>query len=402
MRKLTIGNIFKVPSVMLHLGDNKWWVYFIRSVAITLLSWLLSYVVVYNLEDIAVFASAEKSSDFEISDIYNTIANHSDVSYASPDVTVVAVDDCSRQEILDILEIVTAYNPKVIGLDVFFRVASNDSAIVISTLNSIPNLVLPCILQMQEDGQYERITYSFVEKDVTTNYAYVNLNASAVVDVVRDFTPYCVIANGDTLHHIATEMAKIASPNKYLTLQHRNNPTEIVKFSSVTIPVISARDILNETDEDYLSRYLTNRAILIGDVENINDMYSTPINGLVPGIIIHAYALNTIMTEAYTNISPSWLNRIIALLICFLFVFLNMIVKNTWSHMGNMCMRFVQILLMFSMVYIGSYWYTRYLQYIDFSLLILMIGFSALAVDIYDGIYAIGLQITKYIKTKKV
>ena len=70
-------------------------------------------------------------------------------------------------------------------------------------------------------------------------------------------------------------------------------------------------------------------------------------------------------------------------------------VKHMWSNVGNMVMRLLQVALMFSMVYIGSYWYVAHLQYIDFSPIILMLGFSSLASDIYDGMYAIYIRIRK-------
>lgn len=385
--------MFKVPDVTLHLGENNWVQHIVRSILITLLAWGLSHFVIYDLESITTFASSEKKGDFHISDIYNAIANHRNVSQATPYVTVVAVDDCSRQDVMDVLDIISEYQPSVIGLDIFFRVPNNDSAQIINLFKGTPNLVLPTILRKQNNGDYERIVYSFVEQSLEANYGYVNLNASSVVDVVRDFTPSQHIVNGDTMWQISAEMAQIAYPEKFNVLQQRNNPTEIIQFSSISIPIVSAQEILYGDDDAYLTRYLTNRAVLVGDINNINDMYSTPLNELMPGITIHAHTLHTILSESYTSISPTWLNWLIALIICFLFLFINIKVRDKWSLVGNMIMRVLQIALMFSLVFIGSYWYSSHLQYIDFSPIILMIGFSSLASDIYDGLYAIYIKI---------
>ena len=401
MRKLSLCSTFKVSSVCSYFSNKKRFVNVVRSVLITLLSFLFSHLIIYDLKSISAFVSEDKLGDFEISDVYNTIANYRAVSQASETVSVVAVDDCSRQEILDVLEIVSEYSPRAIGLDVFFRIPSNDSMQVLTTLNGISNLVLPCMLQQSPEYGYERIPYSFVENHLNVLYGYVNLNASSNRDVVRDFTPSRKLVIGDSIRQIATEMAKMVSPEAYRILKQRNNDVEIIKFSSVSIPVVSARDVLEARDEDYLSRYLTNRAILIGDVENLNDMYSTPLDGLMSGVMIHAYALNTILSRAYTEISPYWLNLLLALIICFAFVLLNKIVKDLWNNVGNMIMRILQVMLIFCIVLIGSYWYRDNLQYVDFSLLVLMLGFSSLAADIDDGLYALYIQIIKRKRSKK-
>lgn len=400
MRKIRITNFFKVPDIDIHFGNKKWYVYLLKSIIISLLCIVLSIVVIYNLEDISTFVSSDKSSDFDISDIYNGIADHSDMRVASTAVTVVAVDECSREELLDVLEIISEYSPKAIGLDIFFRYAEEDSMRVINTLNHIPNLVLPCMIQPTPKGTYQHISYSFVEKHVRSQYGYVNLNASSTKDIIRDFTPRQTTADGDTLLQLATSVAKIAAPEYYQRLIHRDNPTEIIHYAAIDIPTLSTEEIFNGND-DYLSRYLTDRAILVGDINNINDMYMVPINGLVAGILIHAYALNTIMMDLYTDITPDWLNWLIALLVSIIFIFANIYAKEHWSHIGNLLMRILQIMIMISMIYIGAYWYKNHMQYIDFSQVVLMIGFSSLAGDIYDGILAVHLKVKHIIDQRK-
>ena len=401
MKRIKLRPTLKVPHIHLPLGKYKWWNYIASTILITLLTWGLSHIILFDLESITAFASSNKTDDFEISDIYNTIADYRQVSMASPNVTVVAADNCSRQELMDLLEMVSAYQPNAIGLDIFFRTPNNDSAYIINTLQSIPNLVLPTILQLQTNQEYERIAYSFVEQTLSANYAYVNLNAANPNEVVRDFTPYLSLANGDTIEHIATKMAKIVAIDKYHILQQRDNPIETIHFSSISIPIISAQDILYGNDDAYITKVLSNRAVLIGDTANINDMYSTPTGGRKPGIIIHAHALHTILTQSYVTTSPTWLNWVIAFVLSILFIFLDIVVKDKWLHLGNMIMRIVQIALMFILVFIGAFWYNTHLQYIDFSPLILMIGFSQLAADIYDGILAIYLKIITRKQQKK-
>ena len=399
MRKLKLPHIFKVPAFATHIGQKKVLTFWVKSIVITLISLCFTHVVIYELGSISGFVSAEKSADFQISDIYNSIADYRDTRQASQHVTVIAVDDCSRQEVLDVLELVSEYQPKVIALDVFFKTPSTDSAQVLNTLSTTPNLVLPRIIRRQADGQYQYTNFSFVEKYVDTHYGYVNLNASALNDVIRDFTPWQITANGDTLFHIATAMAKIADPDQCNKLQERNKGVETIKFSSIDIPIIPYEEILYGNDDEYLSRNLTNKAVIIGDTIDLHDMYTTPLKGLVPGVLIHAHSLHTILTASYTDSTPNWLNWLIAIIISILFLFANMAVKEQWSHLGNMVMRLLQVALMFALVFVGAYWYNHHLQYLDFSPVIVMLGFCSLSADIYDGILAGVLQIKKFIQS---
>ena len=396
MRKLNLHNWFKVP--LDRLSSNKFcrWGLVGHSVAIVLLSFLLSHFIIYDIEHISAFASSNSSGDFEISDIYNAVADRRQVSVASPYVTVVSVDECSRQEVLDVLEMIAEYNPKVIGLDILFSNTVDDEDIVTNTIQSIPNLVLPCIVSQDDCGEWKRLPHSFIDNIADANYAYVNLNALSTQNVVRDFTPFRVTSCGDTISHISVEMSKLYDVAKYNTLIRRNNEVEIVKYSSVDIPIISAQEIMQSGDSDYLSRYICNRAVFVGDINNLNDKYLTPIDGLMPGVLIHAYSLNTILMDLYTDVSPNWLNWLIAIMVCMLFICSNIIIRNRWNNIGNLVMRILQVALIFGMVLLGTYWYNNHLQYVDFSPIVLMLGFSSLADDIYWGCFAVYLKIKQF------
>ena len=132
MRKLRLPHIFKIPSFATHIGQKKVLTFWVKSIVITLISLCFTHVVIYELGSISGFVSSDKSADFQISDIYNSIADYRDTRQASQHVTVIAVDDCSRQEVLDVLELVSEYQPKVIALDVFFKTPSASAKVAFS------------------------------------------------------------------------------------------------------------------------------------------------------------------------------------------------------------------------------------------------------------------------------
>ena len=116
------------------------------------------------------------------------------------------------------------------------------------------------------------------------------------------------------------------------------------------------------------------------------------------GIMLHAYALQTILSGNYIESTPSWFNWFIAIVLCLLFTICNLIAKYRMSNMGNLFVRIVQFAMMYILIVIGCAYFSSHHGYIDFSPAILMIGFGAIAFDVWFGCYAL----YNLIKSKQV
>ena len=116
---------------------------------------------------------------------------------------------------------------------------------------------------------------------------------------------------------------------------------------------------------------------------------------MLSGIELHAYALQTIISNNYIKVSPNWLNWLIALLLCMLFAVCNLVASYRMGDFGNLFMRLLQLVMMYILVVIGCTYFASYHNYIDFSPAILMIGFGRVSFDLWFG------SIAGYKKLKK-
>lgn len=372
------------------------WQKIVHISGITILAILFARFIVYDLMSLSVFAPMEKATDFQMSDIYQSISESKAIHKLSKDITIVSIDGHSRADVLDVVNLISEYSPAAIGLDVFFPVPEHDNSYLLSTLSSIPNLVCAGMFERDNDTtSFHHITQSFYEDSIDVTFGYANFNASSQRDVIRQFVPFVLTANNDTLLSMPAQLAKICHPLRYKTMLLRGGSAETIAFDNIEFPIISAQDVLSgDVDETFLS----NRIVLIGDIHNIYDSYLSPLHNTLPGIVLHAYALQTIISDNYINTSSTWLNWLIALILCVLFTICNLTAKYHMSNFGNLFTRLLQFAMMYILIVIGSIYFASHHNYIDFSPAILMIGFGSLSFDLWFGCIAMYNHLKKLIK----
>lgn len=372
------------------------WQKIVHISGITMLAILFARFIVYDLMSLSVFAPMEKATDFQMSDIYQSISESKAIHKLSKDITIVSIDGHSRADVLDVVNLISEYSPAAIGLDVFFPVPEHDNSYLLSTLSSIPNLVCAGMFERDMDAaSFHHIPQSFYEDSIDVTFGYANLNASSQRDVIRQFVPYVLTANNDTLLSMPAQLAKICHPLRYKTMLSRGGMAETIAFDNIEFPIISLQDVLSgEVDETLFS----NRIVIIGDIHNIYDSYLSPLHNTLSGIILHAYALQTIISDNYISTSPTWLNWLIALILSILFAICNLSAKYHMSNFGNLFTRLLQFAMMYILIVIGSIYFASHHNYIDFSPAILMIGFGSLSFDLWFGCIAMYNHLKKLIK----
>lgn len=362
------------------------WVNITHVVGITLFAMLLAWIILNNLTAMSVFSFIEDSSDIEMFDIYQSMEESKAIHQLSNDITIVSIDDSSREEVIDVINIISEYEPAAIGLDIFFQVPEADNSLLLSALTDNPNIVCASKFERDETGDtFHHIQQSFFEDEIDVTYGYVNLNASSCRDVIRDFVPFVITNNGDTLLSLPAQLAKLCAPNKYRKLLRRGNDVETITFENIEYPIIPIQDVLSGGASE---SQLKNKIVLIGDLHDQNDFHLSPLHEPIPGIMLHAYALQTILSGNYIDSTPQWLNWLIAILLCVLFTIFNLLAKNQMSNIGGLFLRIVQFAMMYILLLIGATYFAHHHSYLDFSPAILMIGFGAVAFDVWFGTYA--------------
>jgi CHASE2 domain-containing sensor protein len=356
-------------------------------VGITVLAILLAVLVVCGLASLSVFSPLEKSADFQMSDLYQSVAESKPVHQLSSDITIVSIDGCSRDSVLETVNLISEYEPAAIGVDVFFTYPEKDNTYLLNTFREMPNMVCAAKFERDEQGDtWHHAKQSFFEDSIAVTYGYVNLNASSHRDVIRSFVPFVLTSNGDSLFSMPVVLARMYNPESFYTLLSRQNEVETIAFEHIEFRVVSAREVLAGEVSDSL---LAERIILIGDTGNIHDSYLSPLHDPMPGVMLNAYSLQTILSSNYIDTTPSWLNWLIAIVLCALLTICNLVAKYRMSNVGNLFVRIAQFVIIYLLIVIGCAFFASHHRYIDFFISILMIGLGLVAFDIWFGFVAL-------------
>jgi CHASE2 domain-containing sensor protein len=374
---------------------SHWWK-LVHVLSVTTIALLFARFIIYDLFSLSVFAPVEKTNDFQMSDIYQSISMKRALQRASKDITIVSIDGCGRQGVLDAINRISKYSPAAIGLDVVFEYSQQNDSLLFATLSSTPNLVCAGMYEVNNDGQsFRHINQSFYEDSIAVTIGYVNLDTSSPRGVVRRFVPYVLTADSDTLLTFPTQLAKMYKPLRYKELLKRGGEKEIIAYDNIQFRVVPIEKVLSgEVDATLLS----GRIVLMGDIGDVKDKYCSPSYRMLSGIELHAYALQTIISNNYIKVSPNWLNWLIALLLCMLFAVCNLVASYRMGDFGNLFMRLLQLVMMYILVVIGCTYFAFYHNYIDFSPAILMIGFGSVSFDLWFGCIAVYKKLKKTIQ----
>ena len=355
---------------------------------ITLLAILMTRFVIYDFSSLSAFMPMEKATDFEMSDLYNAVEENKAEHRLSHDVCVIGIDNCSREGVLDIVNMVSAFQPAAIGLDIVFPWPEQDNTYLLTTLSETPNLV--CVNKVvpteADDTRFEVVPSSFYETLIEPTYGHAKLVANSTRAVVRKFYSYVLTLDDDTLLSLPSALAKTVNPERYTELISRQSEVETVDYTTWEIPVYPAEELLNGLIGE---NELTGKVVLLGDMNNMHDSYLTPLNGSMAGVMIHACATQTILAGTYINTTPAWVNWSMGILLCILLAALLLEARNRMSNVGSMVIRLAQVAIMYQIVVLGCKYYAQAHTYLDFSPSLLMIGLGALSFDIWFGLYGL-------------
>lgn len=374
----------------------------IRSSVVTLLSLAFLTISINGVSVLSLFSPLEGDSDFQLSDLYTKVADRRPVSQCSDDVVVVATDGCRRSDIVDLIAALETFSPAAIGVDVNFRYPSEDDTRMIEVFDACENLTLPLILSQDSDGetfQVDENENSFLISWLDSErFSVVNLERYTMWGSVRTFRPTYSTPEG-VIPGFALRLAFLADPEKAEAFTSRKHDSEYINYPSRTFEVLEPGDIINEDGslDEGVKNSICGRVVLLGDLDNSKDVFPVPHKEMMPGVMIHAHCVDTILAGRGIDSMPMWLNIVLSVILCFVFALLHLSVERRLDNGVDFVMRVFQILLMFALYWLGCVLYIRN-YYVDMSLVLLMVVTSALSMDICSGVAQILSQIINRFK----
>lgn len=369
-----------------------------RAILLVAFAFVLSVTMQAPLAFSAAFLSSSRPNDFEFGDFYNVVADARPVADLDNRIVIVNLDGSDRTDITSILEVLQMAEPAAIGLDVMFD-SPRDSLVdqwLTALIDATPRLVLAQSLTRNDTtGLFSVAERSFFIDSLKNeaHFGAINLPSRYQDGMVRDFVTLYEGENGEQIRSFPVAVAEMADPEELNGMKFRGNHLEPINYPSREFTILTLAQLADDPAQ------VDDKIVLIGAVNEFEDMHPTPIHQQMSGIMIHAYALSTLVHENWIDkMSPagSWA---IACLFCFIITLLFCIVP---TGVKGLVLRTVQVILLAGVVYFGYVLYVEHHILIDFSYSLLMVTFGLFACDLQLGLTTIGKGIWKRVRTIKI
>lgn len=340
---------------------------FLCDLVIVVLAFALSWFFIYDISSLSYFSPLEKSSDFETSDFYQLVSDSRAVRTLNDDIVVVSVDDLSRGEITDALEMISLCDPAAVGIDVLFGFPQEDDPRLVEVLSGMSNVVVP------DTSAY---IYSSCPGLIQGS---VYLEADSYRSTVRE----CITDGTFTSRLAYLYRAGIELPERMR-----------IEYPGVEFNVIHAAELPD------VPELLEGKIVLVGVVNDFSDVHPTPVDDAMPGILIHASAIATMLSPDRVTDFPEWADWLVAIVLCYAFVSSTRILKRyDW---GDLVMRVVQIAVLILIIIIGTEMYVARHIDINFSRPLVMIAAGTLAVDVWNGMDGLAGIFMRRIRIRRI
>ena len=357
-------------------------------------------------------------SDYELTDM--VFSELRDEQVPDTNIILVNIGSLDRAGIAHQINIINKYEPKVIGIDAFFRNKKDfDQDIgLIMALSQCKNLV------MVSDLTTPNGTGTCFDSITTSHHQFNQFSANGFADMktssegfrtVRDFVPrYCVADTGEALS-FAGKIVQLFDTNAYQNLQKRNNELETINWlgDNTKFFRLDVKDILENKND--LS-FLKGKIVLLGYLgsnylgePSLEDTFFTPLNDIpagrtypdMYGVTIHANIISMLLQNKYIETIPFWMNGLIAFVLVFLNVSLFMWVGEHYKIYYDLITK-VLILIEVSIIFaLNIICLLKFNLKADFTLAIITVIFSGDLTELYVGsLRDIGLKLVEWSKTK--
>lgn len=329
--------------------------------------------------------------DLNLSDIVFSKMIKNDETDIDTNIVLVNIGDLNRRGIAKQLEIINRYNPKVVGIDAFFRNLNNpfNDSSLISVFKNTKNLVLVSkLLWNNNEERYDKIEYCHPEFMQNHKTGFVNFITDNSSRTVRTFTPRQSVDN-QTEINFSCVIAEIFNSQKAHKLYERKNEIELINFRRNISKYyhIDTYEIFEKQDS---LDFINNKIVLMGymgpDFKTLTteDIFFTPLNEQyigksIPdmyGIVVHANVISMILDESYFYV----LDIYIAAIAIFIYVFFMFSFFTFLRNKSDFTSRFyepISILAVFASIFLVIFinLHSIYLLRLDLNLMMSVIIF---------------------------
>ena len=344
---------------------------------ITCLTILFTYLIVNGKFTGELFRSVADIDTPELIDLYTISANNSGLKRKS-DIVLMPIDGCSRHDVTNIIERLNQMPVAAVGVDVTFPYPESEDSLLWHAILSSDRIVMAS----RENGSY--FEDAFIEQGIA--FGSIRLDMNTRYDIVRSFVP-AEINGADTIWSFEAQLMRMCGQEIDSAFPlHESSYIVYPRVQFDTIPALLLLDPL--IDMESLADDLKGRIVILGDMESVEDMYRTPLQSDMSGMVIHAYVLNTLLQQRHIDSIPEYISWIIAFALCVIFSVLMLIYKWGGKDKEGLFLRITQFSLMVIVVIFGVLLFGYCDFYFDMEPIFLALAIQAVVLDITVGILA--------------
>jgi CHASE2 domain-containing sensor protein len=378
---------------------------------------------IFNISQFEIFDAfdpiGEALSDFESSDIAFSQIRDPEEVHANEDIVIVNISKpylVNRARLAQMVNNINKYEPKVIGIDMFFEHPKPDTLgdlALAEAYSKVKNLVM--VTKFQENLETATNTWEIISNPMFISNAHLgfaNLNTEAAKQedfkVCRSFPPSRVV-DGEEAMAFAVQIANLVDPEKAQNFLKRNNEWETINYKG-NIPdyhqatrfggKFAFLDWDDALEENFDPMMIKDKIIIFGETgENFfdtswDDKFFTPLNNNYAGktnpdmygVVIHANIVGMILDEDPINEMPEWLDALLGIILCFVNIVVFSWVYRRLPRWYDGITKLIQLMELMVLFFIIIYLFAEYSFKVNLTFGLAAVALAGDGLEVFYGV----------------
>lgn len=288
-----------------------------------------------------------------------------------PDIVLVNISDCTREQIGKIVSTVDRAGAKVIGLDAYFQQPKpNDTLSLIKPLADSKKTILGIGFSVDDTGAYNLLHSYFAEgfsiPQGMTNLYQQGRKISTSISINNDVYPSFSWAVAKAWN---SELGDWRFSDQYVNYMDFWYDSQYMPYD--------AKKLLEDQEEYYedFKEVVNGKIALLGVISEHEDLHFIPSGQLIPGMLIQAYAISTIIHDKCIRAIPEGILWGCSIVLCFIITVLLYYFERKKIRYSSIIFKSVEVIMMIGLLYafLGIF---RMGWFIDFSPYFIIFAFQ--------------------------
>lgn len=335
--------------------------------------------------------------DFDYTDLAYAELGKGNSSPMDNRIKIVNIGHGDRATLSMMIDRVAEAKPRVMALDALFFEAGDpeQDSMLSATLGRHKNLVVASKLELSgKEGDTIRPTGTYFKTG--GSYGYANFFNDEYAST-RYVDPFLDDYKHQEFNSFSAEILRKYDEAAFKKFEKKGHHHKILINYARRVEKYQIIDYEQLLRGEVADTLFQDKIVLFGyintDPTDINDKKFTPMNHRfagksVPdmnGIVVHANILSMALDNNYIKKVPSWVNLLIAVVVCWLFMsfFIRYYLENhIWFHLVA---KIIQVATAVLFAYVGIYFYDRYNIKLDMKMSLLVIIMAVDVIYFYEA-----------------